>query len=77
MTSPRFGTDPLSGASYPFKGRLTSAQMNSLLGWLRGIDYAIEYNQAFSWPVATTMTAMTGVGAGPGRRPGAWPWAWP
>ncbi len=60
MTTPRFFTDPLSGATYPFKGRLTSTQMNQILVGLRGIDYALEWNQAYQWPVATTITSLLG-----------------
>ena len=57
MTSPRFFTDPLSGATYPFKGQLTSAQMNQILAGMRAIDYALEWNQATSWPLVDVTLA--------------------
>lgn len=52
MTVPRFWTDPLSGAAYPFKGQLTAAQMNAYVTALQRLDYAIERSQAMTFPGA-------------------------
>lgn len=60
MSSPRFFTDPLSGATWPYKSRLTSAQMNQVIAGLRAMDYAVEWNQAYTWPHTTTESTMIG-----------------
>lgn len=62
MTTPRFWTDPLSGASYNFGQRLTSAQMNACLTGLRSVDYQTEFNQAVTWS-KTTLSSSLVVGA--------------
>ena len=38
MTAPPRFVDPLAGASYPFKGRFTSAQASAILTGLRNLD---------------------------------------
>lgn len=53
MTSPRFWSDPLNGATYNFGQRLTSTQMNAYVSGLRNIDVALEWNQLSSWSQST------------------------
>jgi hypothetical protein len=53
MTTPRFWTDPLSGASYSFGDKLPASSVNAILDGLRAIDYAIERNQCTSFRPAT------------------------
>ena len=56
MTIPRFWTDPKSGANYSFGDKLPSSDFNAFLAGWRNIDYAIERNQALTYPGLETIS---------------------